>query len=205
VQRRFDAEPLGLLRWASTPYTSLIQLLATRFASLSSSQTTKLTTNEFADEWILYDEVSGVSLHTYVRSKTSQAELFLDKQLKHVRRLREKLIDDLETGEKIFVYSAGSRPTSEERMRRLQRLMRGYGPVTLLWVSVAAGQPPGTIKVMTDGLLHGFIERHGRVGARWDIVFDGWIKICREARRYVQAQRSSSGRPSLQSATAESA
>ena len=190
VQRRFDAEPLGLLRWASTPYTSLIHLLGTRFANLGSSQTTKLTTSEWK-EWILHDEESGISLHTYVRPETSAADLFLVKQLKGVRWLCEKLIDDLETGEKIFVYSAGSSPTSEEQMRQLQQLMRGYGPVTLLWVSVAAGQPPGSITVLTDGLLHGFIKRHGKLGAvDKDIVFDDWIKICRQARRYVQGQHS---------------
>jgi len=66
VQRRFDAEPLGLLRWTYTGPDMLAQLLEFKFENLGNTEDLVLSRARWG-EYFLKDGVYGITFHTWLR------------------------------------------------------------------------------------------------------------------------------------------
>ena len=95
--------------------------------------------------------------------------------------LRRKFLEELESGEKIFVYRFGG-PVSEEEIVPLHMALNRHGPATLLWVVPAQrGQPPGTVQVLGPRLMKGYIDRFAPEDNAHDLSFDGWLRVCANA------------------------
>ncbi len=100
VQRKFGAEPISLLRWASVNTRRLIEALESRFEGVGLPEQTTLTVP--VDTQIDYhtrDTRYWIELHTFVyRGDAPDEKKLLEQSCPRVRYLRRKIMEDLEFG-----------------------------------------------------------------------------------------------------------
>ena len=178
LQRRFEAEPLGLLRWTYTHPRTLISLLESRFAGLGDQAKLNLSRAPWG-EYFLKDTAYGVTFHTYLRDCGGDEEAFLRKQSGRLVWLREKMLGDLTTGGKKYVYKLHYGAPDEVASRMLT-LLKGYADNTLVCVRAAGSDDaPGSIKVGQDGMISGYLTRvEPTANNNWDICYSDWLSIC---------------------------
>jgi tetratricopeptide (TPR) repeat protein/lysophospholipase L1-like esterase len=177
VQRYYNAEPLGLLRFAGTTYPLLLKALEARFEGVGDPEHTILTAKP--GEYIVSDRRYGMVSHTFINPQAVDGETLFPKQCKRLRFLRSKMLNDLARGEKIFVVLAITE-TTDDAARALHVAMQAYGHVRLLVVRAQIdGREPGTVEDAGDGLMFGYLDRYGRRNGVWDISFDAWLEVCR--------------------------
>ncbi len=185
VQRHFGIEPLGLLRWAAISPYSLTLALTENFATVGQPEHTRLIAG--GGEYMSAHTVYGMGSHTFIKVNPANEEKIRKDQLKRLQYLRRKLIEDLQTGSKIFVYHCEIGASPEE-LAKLHEAIGSYGSRYVLYVRKFDEQhPPGTLEVAENGLMIGYIERLGpdrRVsGDHWNIAFDTWVTLCEKAYR----------------------
>jgi len=181
VQRRGGSEPLGLLRFSSTPFPKLVAALSARFEGLGQAESLKVELSNNGREYMIRDQTFGLFYHAWVMAGEREPEEVHRRELRRLPYLTRKLIEDLTEGEKIFVYRSIIR-LGETHMKRLHDTMRSYGPNTLLWMELAdAEHPAGTVERLAPGLLRGRMDRFAPGANAHDFSFDCWMQVCRTA------------------------
>ena len=182
VQRRCGADPLGLLRFASTPLRALLAGLAARFEGLGEP----LEIQQAKDEYLVIDKRFGILYHPWIKVGEADPEVVRRREERRLPFLRRKLIEDLEEGRKLFVYH-GMEPLTRPVMLSLHTAMRIYGPTTLLWVELQDdAHPAGTVEQVTPGLLKGYMDRFAPGENAHDLSLDAWVALCRNAYRLAR-------------------
>jgi hypothetical protein len=172
VQRIYKAENLGLLRWAQTPLSGLIQALDARFEEFGSAQHTALRVE--GNEYLIGDERFGMALHTFTSPATVPMEDFAAEQYRRLQWLRRKLLEDLSAAKKIFVFK--SPQALEADVLALYRALQRYAPgIALLFVRLQdATHPAGSVHRIQDTLFVGYLDRFSTV----DISVRHWVQLC---------------------------
>jgi tetratricopeptide (TPR) repeat protein len=194
VQRHYGVEPLGLLRFAYSPYEPLVAALEERFEAVGTVEDTGFEL--FRGETILIMKKYGLIFHTFVdeaESNTPQKrDAFREQQRRRLLFLKRKLLADLEEPQKIYVYSSDER-TSEEDAARLHKALRAIGPSSLLYVRPAdAAHPEGVVQRLDDGLYMGRYSGLADFMAGEQPPFELWRQMCEET--YRLERRRASGR-----------
>ncbi len=146
VQRRCGIEPLGLLRFSSTPLPPLLNALRGRFAGMGQPDTIEIEVAASGREYMVFDRRYGFRYHAWVKLGEMAPEAIHAREVRRLPFLIRKLVEDLTEGEKIFVFH-GMQPLAEREARELADAIRLYGPGTLLWVELAdAVHPPGAVR-----------------------------------------------------------
>lgn len=176
VQRHGGIEPLGLLRFAGV--RDLHRLFTSRFKGLG--EPGSLVAYLAGSEFQIRDHDYGLFYHTFRYENEATADEVVAENEAKVRYLIRKLVEDLEDGEKIFVYRRfveDDLPTVAE----LHRVLRGYGPVKMLWVTRGApGRAPGDVEWAGPDLLRGYLAGDA---SNDPSIFDPdhWIGLLRNA------------------------
>lgn len=182
VQLHFGADPLGLLRFSYAPLDVLIRELDSGFAGVGSTDDTDIVV-EANGENTLYLRC-GFRFHTYIFAKDLPTEAdrsaFRHQQLRRLQFLRGKIIGDLTSAEKIFVYANDDRPTIRDAERLFSALNR-YGPNALLFVRPDAVDF-GCVHVRRSGLYLGHYARRTNYEHEQP-PFDLWLQLCEAAWR----------------------
>jgi hypothetical protein len=119
--------------------------------------------------------------HTFVYEGQRSIWLMREQESARLKFLLRKFMEELQAGEKIFVYKRDAAVTEEEILPLHMSLNR-YGDNTLLWVMPAEpDRPAGTVEVVRPGLLKGYIDRFAPDDNAHDFSFDGWLRICANA------------------------
>jgi tetratricopeptide (TPR) repeat protein len=182
VQRRFGAEPLGLLRWSNMQPAWLIQALTERFGGVGTEEQTSIIM--LRDEYGAQDRRFKFGIHLAIRASEATPERVLRSQCRRIAFLRDKLLADLDGQEKIFVYV--SHKLTDEDVAAIVTRLGAYGPNLLLCVRASdAAHPPGSVHVASDRLVVGYtlpaaLERRS---TGWNINFDDWLTFCEAAWR----------------------
>ena len=182
VQRRFGAEPLGLLRWNDVRLDNLVTALEHRFEGMGEPDNTEIVVAANG-EFFVRDLRWSLGMHTFLYSGHVDASDIYKKMCRRIIYLRGKLIEDLGAAEKIFVYR--SPDVDADGLRRLHRALQAFGPVTLLGVQPVStavtafpARPIGEIDQLDESLYVGFLDRPGTdPRGNWDIDFDAWTSI----------------------------
>lgn len=157
AQSHFDAEPIDLLRWASTDLERVISGLRNRFAGLGDPADVTLALNPEGTEYRLIDS-RYASFHTMVfegLSADQQDELRL-RDCRRLAFLRRKLLHDLGAGQRIAVFKFHSPDTPIAAAHDLLAALRSIGPSALLILAPATGaSTPGGVTAHGDGLFVG--------------------------------------------------
>ena len=189
VQRRFGAEPLGLLRWTTTKPDTLIAGLRTRFANLGEVENTVLDLGK--PEIMVNDLALKIRFHTFIQQGTSiDLEKFRGKQARHLRYLRDAFLERLELADRVYVYKYVG-DFDQRKADTIFEELRRLGNVSIVFVTRARdGEPAGSVRCLHEGFYVGHLSRYGLdAGPAWNIAFDEWTSICREVLRAAKARR----------------
>lgn len=186
VQRNFGAEPPGLLRWNDVALDGLIAALDARFAGLGEPANSSVVPGPNG-EFLVADRRWGLALHTFCFEGDADRDALLSRVCRETEALREQLLADLATAEKIFVFRSSG--LDADRLEALHRALRAHGPVRLLDVQPAAPTAPtsfqgaaGDVVEVEAGRYVGFLERLGsETNGTWDVAYDDWLAVCRKA------------------------
>ena len=188
VQRRCGAEPLGLLRFSSTPLGRLIMALKAHFEGIGDPDLVEVRVSNNGQEYMVLDKKFGFLYHPWVKLGEADAAEIHRRECRRLPFLTRKLVEDLKSAEKIFVYK-GMRPLADADVKRLLAAMREYGPTTLLWVALQEDDnTSGTVREIAPGLLKGYVDRFAPGENAHDLSFTAWIEVCRNA-SWLQTQR----------------
>ena len=185
VQRRFGAEPLGLLRWGAIPAMSLVRALDARFDGVGNPNDIRLFEFGESKEYFFRDTKYSLEMHTFVPVRDSNYERVFAQQSRRARYLKDKLVEDLEYPEeshKIFVYKhhTGALPDSEALA--LHKALRRYGDHALLCVRPSDQiHPNRSVEVWLDGLLVAYIDGLSPTSNAKEIQYDSWLAVCKVA------------------------
>jgi len=181
VQRKAGAEPLGLLRFSSTPLPKLLAALRARFEGLGRADTIKVELGVGGREYMILDKTFGLYYHAWVLVGERPAEDVHRREIRRLPYLVRKLIEDLTEGEKIFVYRSMT-PISTAQAMKLVEAIQAYGPATLLWMDLSdPGHPPGSVEWLAPGLMRGRMDRFAPGSNAHDFSFGCWEMVCRAA------------------------
>jgi len=178
VQRHFEAEPLGLFRWAGISYDRLVEALANGFSGIGAGENTILSVNPNNREYYTHDSRYGMSLHSFILEGDVAADVVKMKLCRRIAYLKDKLARDLQDASKIFVFNTAL-PLSDSDLRRLHAGLCQHRPVSLLHVAPHSDPAPGAVTQIDTRLWRGSLGRTGFNGRIWDIEFDTWLMICR--------------------------
>ena len=187
VQRRFQAEPVSLLRWNSISLPSLIEALLQDFAGLGDPETTELIVGQ-NDEYVLLDRRYAMAMHTFLKkdriSETAD-ELYV-KMRRRQAYLGRTLLEDLAGSDQVFVFkSIHNRGVDDARALHAAMGRHGRSPL-LFAVEADAGRPARSVETVAPGLFIGAVSHFSRPGEGWDhLAFDDWRAVCGEVLRRV--------------------
>ena len=181
LQRQFNVEPLGLLRWGGPVMEQLIAALRARFEGLGAPGTLRLENKR--SEYLMHDDVYGMLMHTFIPVDPAQEDKILKQLGRRMTFLKRILFDMLAGGTRILVFKdvLGS---DRSRIMALHEELRRIGPATLLVVQAARGGcRAADVERLTDGLFLGFVSAFGnkplnRDGS-WNIPVQEWINMFR--------------------------
>jgi hypothetical protein len=123
-------------------------------------------------------------MHTFIKSYDLDKSTVYSQFCRRLKFLVRKLVDDLESGTKIFVYKMYERQVTLPELRRLRDAMASYGDNWLLYVQMSDTEnPPGSVRLAQHGLLIGHIDQFsinefGKVRLPSLLV---WQEICARA------------------------
>jgi hypothetical protein len=179
VQRMAGVEPLGLFRFAGVPLRHLIRAMEARFEGMADPKHVRVRpeNGEYMINLTKYDFV----YHAYVKVGEADPEALHTQQVRTLGFLIRKLIADLENPTKIMVFRQNE-PLLANDLIDLRVVLAAYGPAKLLWVQEARpGHPPGTVVVVDDRLMVGYVRRLAMRENVPDLDLASWLSLLRKA------------------------
>jgi hypothetical protein len=185
VQRRMGAEPLGLLRFSYIELPLLLRGLRRGFDGLGDPNTTEVTAEGDDREFVVRESVYGMTYHTFQYEAQISLDTVRQQQATRLNFLRRKLMEDIATGEKIFVLKR-SPPLRPEEVLPVYATLNEPGRTWLLWmVPSDAAHPPGTVELLLPGLLRGYLDRFAPPENAHELSLAAWTAVCEAAWRAV--------------------
>lgn len=172
VQRIFQADALGLLRWARTLPADFLKALEAKFDGVGNPEHTIIRIQGY--EYMTEDRRFSMVSHTFTPPSMTPLEEFSVEQCRRMQWLRRKLLDDLSNARKIFVYKTES-VSDDEVLAIYSALLRYSRNVCLLFVRLQnGGHPAGTLQRVTGNLFVGYMDKFSTV----DISVSIWVRLC---------------------------
>jgi tetratricopeptide (TPR) repeat protein len=160
VQRKFGSTSLGLLRWSNIRIEAIIEGMRNGFLGLGEVANTQLKIfrpTPDREEYVVWDVKYGLGAHTFIEVKDAPEDKMLLQTAKRLTYLRGKLLEELGTAKKIFVYKFRD-AVDDEAPRALFAAMRTQGPATLLCIMKANdANLPGSVRQLESGLFLGYV------------------------------------------------
>ena len=156
VQREGGSESVGLFRWAAISHDNLTEALDRDLEGFGSESQTKLT--EVTEFYGLRDTRYGLFTHTFVKREDAPHDKMLLQSCRRMRFLAEKLREELNAGEKIFVYKSAAALSDEDLCRLHDALMRRGGRALLCLRLMTEHQGAGSVRIVRRNLFAGYVE-----------------------------------------------
>jgi hypothetical protein len=183
VQRHAGVEPLGLLRFAGTHLSRLIDRLDERLDGVGEIENLSvfLGSDKAPREFLIRESTLGSIYHTFVHEGALDPDALRTRQARQLSFLRRKMLEDLASGEKIWVWRELD-CDDPARIWPLMEKLRAFGPNRLLWVTAQdAAHAPGTIERLAPDFIRGYVERLAPYENATDIHCKSWFMVCETA------------------------
>jgi hypothetical protein len=180
LQRKCDTEPLGLLRFSGSFSNDVVRGLENEFEGIGEAAdiTPKLEGTDGRREFMIHERKYGLIYHTFVYEGDRTEELMRQQEATRLKFLRRKFVEELDAGEKIFVFKRNT-PVPESEILPLYMALNRRQANTLLWVvPEEPGRPNGTVEVLMNGLLKGYIDRFAPNNNAHDFSYVSWVRLC---------------------------
>lgn len=136
-----------------TPLPQLVLALDSDFAGVGEAEHTIITVSE-QGEYTTMDRRYHMNSHTFTLATAEPIARFTAQHLHRMQYLRRKLLDDLATGDKIFVYKSERGVSDDEGRELFAAIRRHGGHAALLCVRLETEEHPrGTLTRLEDGLF----------------------------------------------------
>ncbi len=179
AQRLAGAEPLGLLRFSSTPLRHILAALHGRLEGLADPDNVELTVSR--GEYMVSLTKYGFFYHTHQREGETDPGALYRQQLAVLPFLRNKFLRDLEEGDKILVFRQNE-PLAAAGLLELRSALNLYGNAPLLWVQdERPGRPAGTVAYVAPNLAMGFVRRLAPRELVPSLDLPSWLTMMRAA------------------------
>jgi hypothetical protein len=183
-QRRAGGEPDGLLAWADLGAELLMAALEARFAGVGEEANTEVFAPDGSEEWWTKDKRYWMAMRSFEKVAVG-IDSATPKICQRLVALRQRLISELEQGEKIFVFRSMHRNLTGPEVNRLYTAIRAYGDATLFYVGYEdEAHPDGTVESVRPGLPVGptvrfKLSRTNQLSAAPPTAL--WLAVCRNA------------------------
>ena len=178
-QRVCGAEPLGLLRFSSARPEAMVRGLDQRFAGLGEAEHIKPQIEK--TEWMIAEDRYGLLYHTFVFEGEATEEQMRSREARKIAFLRRKFLEDLDSGEKIFVCKTHRRRDLAEVIP-LYLAFRRQSRAPFLWLTYAdSAHPAGLVEELHPGFLCGRMARFAPPENVPEIPFEAWLCVCANA------------------------
>ncbi len=180
VQRMVGVEPLGLFRFAGAPLRHLIRALEARFEGLADPAEVRVQpeNGEYMIKLTKYDFI----YHAHVKIGDVDPVALHRQQIRTLGFLIDKLTTDLTDAEKIMVFRQNEELSANDLMD-FRSALAAYGQSRLLWIQeTRAGHPPGTVVVIDDTLMVGYVTRLATRANAPDLDLRSWLGMLRQAK-----------------------
>ena len=184
AQRYFGAEPLGLLRWTSILANNLVRALQNRFEDMLRPDNLKLIVK--TEEYYLTDDIYGTYMHTFIRTDVDSTKLH-SQMVRRIRFLTERLLSQLEGGDKIFVFKPADGKIDDKQVDAIFEAISAYGQNRLLCVREGV---PGRTALRAPGLVIGELSRVSPGAFHGTIQYKEWMQICSQTASLLAASSS---------------
>ncbi len=180
AQRYAGIDPLGLFRLSSAPIADLTHAVETRFAHYGGPGDIEVRVGA-GGYLFCHSRRYGFAYHTGDTAPRTTPAAILDREVRRVAYLKERLLADLAAGDKILVRK-GPPGESEAAVRRLLAALRAIGPATLLRVCAEDGRvEPGRVVWCGEGLMQGTLPHFAPYAAATDADLASWLAVCGRA------------------------
>ena len=188
LQRALQIEPLSLLRWTGVTLPNIIRLFNNDFKDVGQFETTVITGVGDYFDWHVVDTVYDLHCdHTHLDRLTVPREEAQKMMCQRTSFLARKLREDLEDGDKIFVYRYSGRLEDQTEMLALARAVNAFGKNMLFFVCRAdEHHAPLTVRQVHPGLVVGYMDWFNIDRVGFPVNVDGWMTLCRAAYRLWQ-------------------
>lgn len=186
VQRRYGAEPLGLLRWSNINPHQLCTLLRTRLEGVGDPE--HAFVQVIGDEYFIGDSRYFV-MHSFMKVGEIAQDQVQAKAIQRMRYLRDELLADLEAGEKTFVFKPPGPRLSADEIECIFGVFQACFPKAAVLVVHTAAEPQhiGTIRVHGPGCFEAFLDKMNVPGE--EISYELWLDVCRKVETLRAATR----------------
>ncbi len=192
LQRECGLEPISLLRFAGIGVADLLDALDQGFAGVDDPENFRLNVSP-SGEYFTSDVRWKMVAHTFYQASAVEEKAFYKSQIRRIKYLRDKFLEDLASPDRCLVYQRYARLDDDEILSLFAALRR-HGPNALLCVRKAeAGRPAGTVEAVRDGLMVGYISELCPPGVTLPLV-PRWKELCETAHRlWLEGARKPAG------------
>ncbi len=183
-QKSVGIDVAGLLRDTDLGHEQLISALEAHLEGIGSPEHTIVFQPDHSDEWWTKDKRYWMARRSFVKVTDVGPDAAVTLLCDTLQGLRDKLIQDLSAGEKIFVFRNIARNLSDPELARLHAAVREFGPATLFYVRYAdAAHRAGLVEAAGPGLLIGYVDHFAfaRDNQPLGTIHDQWLALCKRA------------------------
>lgn len=190
--RELEYESLSFLRFGGATPGVAIRGLETGFAGLGENLNLEVADNPIS-EWMVGDAV-GLRFHSGLSSKDVPEDQLRKRFPRYIQRLRDRLLEDLQEGQKIFVFSDHKDlncTRSLEYILPLYFALREKTASPLLWVCPCVNDPArrGSVREIMPGLYQADLDLVAPpvlIGGGMSVA--GWVNVLCNAWLAVKAE-----------------
>jgi len=205
VKKKFNDDTGGLLRWAfSSDFSLLLDALNNRFQGLYQFENLR----PWSEQMVL-DIKYNIAFHSHIHSvETNNAYIFKDSkeqrikiyhpEFSKIQSLRDRLINNLETASKIFVYKRNkysiyqelaieqdkppeafkSLPLTDEEVTQLHHSLTSYNKKNrILVVGIANDKQPGEVWEASPNVFYAAITKLAPYRNAYKSQYEEWLTI----------------------------
>jgi capsular polysaccharide biosynthesis protein len=197
IQRRYNAEPDDLLRFATMTaplhmrLDTLVAALTSGFQDLGdpSALSVELVGAPGQAQFMVHEASYGLIYPSGVQEGAIEPEALVTREARRLAVLRDRLLDELASGEKIWIWRSPA-TTHLEQIQPLVTALRSLGPNVLLWVvEQDERHPPGSVEPLGSDLLRGYVERFAPDDHPDGVRPDAWLTMCESALQMCHPER----------------
>jgi hypothetical protein len=174
AQAKFACHPNDLLKNTLSPVSSLIELLNNDIYALADPAHIRIEVETVEGHFMAYNERFKMRWHGWAKPDGSDQARMVEVEARRVRRLADKLIEDIASGERIFVRKAAPGESLEDAHALHSALSRHGTNPSLLWVD----QDTGSLEFRSP-ILHGHITTSAEVPNSSNAPAADWLALCR--------------------------
>jgi hypothetical protein len=191
--RSYGDERGSLLRWGSIDANNLIRALRARFGGVD--DITAFDMRDGGQQWHVIQTTYGMRFdHTGISSIDFSSAQAAQRISKIFRRLRDRLVEDLDAGDRLFLYRTHDHTLDGPMLGALSDAMAGYGSATLCYLQVAdAENEPFTAQRRSPNLIVSYIDRFAPCGTNLVLNNRGWELCCRAVLNLLDTEREARG------------